>query len=89
MGDDDAIACVVTSYHRLSICHFEDVLQMQCGNNLVLYIKKDAYTLDLLFCNMRFRNIAKAQHMEQVSGETIKIARVNFLVIKASVLQAN
>ena len=88
LDDDDALACSVTSHRRLSRCHFEDVVGLQKGDPLVLYFRKDAETLDGLFRKTDVRRIAASQRKDRVGGETIKLAGVDYLVVKAQILSA-
>ena len=68
LDDDEAASVAVTSHRRLSRCHFEDIVVLQSGDPLVLYVKNDKTALDELFKKTDLRAVSKSQRKDKIGG---------------------
>ena len=92
--DEEAQLCNVTDAHRLSRCHYEDLLLMQLGNRVILYFKVNTKLINLCgtFLPKPFEGkpwvVASGQRDAVISRDVTIIAGKKYVVLKATMLQA-
>ena len=78
--DKDARLCNITDARRLSRCHYEDLLRMQAGARLVLYMKLNTKSTNLCVTLLpepfegKSWTVAMAQRVAGVAGDVTTIA---------------
>ena len=92
--DEDARLCNVTDQRRLSRCHFEDLLRLQSGARLVLYLKTNSRStnvcpsLVLKPFDGKLWDAAQLQRDASVGGDITTLAGKKYVVLKTTMLHA-
>ena len=78
--DEEAINVAVDNHKRLSRYHWEDIIKLEEGQPLILFLLNSEFTE---MFDGYFVNVKKSQHKSKRGGNEIRIAGQPYIVIQA------
>ncbi len=86
--DEEAYNIEITDTKHLSCMHWEDILRVKQGDQVVLYFRKNSSFLKESFANVPL-HVAKQQKQAKIAGGEVRINGINFYVLRATLFTSN